>query len=178
LVIIGLVALHLLARNQTWAITQYGKLSTRWSLLARFGVQRLQAFFDGLTTLIHFPRFLKVLIWMLMSWGLAIVYHYLTLLSFDPSAKIIWSAFGMATASMGVALPSSPSYVGVFEAAWVGALALFQVTMSTALAYALILHVIHILISCIFGIYALSSEGETINQLYMEIRNQRYSADH
>lgn len=176
-VIIGLVALHLLARNQTWAITQYNKLSTRWSLLARFGVQRLQAFFDGLTTLIHFPRFLKVLIWMLMSWGLAIVYHYLTLLSFDPSAKIIWAGFGMATASMGVALPSSPSYVGVFEAAWVGALALFQVTMSTALAYALILHVIHILISCIFGIYGLSSEGETINQLYTEIRNQRYSVD-
>jgi uncharacterized protein (TIRG00374 family) len=176
-VIIGLLALHLLARNQTWAITQYRKLSSHWSLLARFGVQRLQAFFDGLITLIQFPRFLQVLILMFISWGLAIVYHFLTLLAFDPSAKIIWGAFGMATASLGVALPSSPSYVGVFEAAWVAALAMFQVSMSTALAYALILHVIHILISCIFGIYALSSEGETINQLYMEIRNQRFSVD-
>jgi uncharacterized protein (TIRG00374 family) len=174
-VLLGLITLHLLARYQTWAIEQYGKLSTRWSLLARFGVQRLQAFFDGLATLVHFPRFIKVLVWMMVSWGLAVVYQYLTLLAFDPSAKILWAVFGIATASMGVALPSSPSYVGVFEAAWIGALALFQVSMSTALAYAIIIHVIHILISCVFGVYALGIEGDTLNQLYTDIRNQRYS---
>ncbi len=110
---------------------------------------------------------------MIISWGLAVVYQYILLLAFIPSAQLLWAAFGLATASMGVALPSSPSYIGVFEAAWVGALAIFQVPMATALAYALIIHVIHILISCVFGIYALAREGETLNQLYAEIRKQR-----
>jgi uncharacterized membrane protein YbhN (UPF0104 family) len=86
----------------------------------------------------------------------------------------LWAAFGLATASMGVALPSSPSYLGVFEAAWIGALSLFQVSISTALAYALTIHVIHILVSSVFGIYALMHEGETLSQLYSEIRNQRF----
>ena len=111
---------------------------------------------------------------MTISWGLSVVYQYILLLAFNQSAQFLWAAFGVATASLGVALPSSPSYIGVFEAAWVGALALFQVPMSNALAYALIIHVIHILISCVFGVYALAQEGETLHQLYAEIRNKRY----
>jgi uncharacterized protein (TIRG00374 family) len=174
IVIFGLIILYLLARYQEWAILQYGKLANRWTLLARFGIHRVQAFFNGLSTLVQFSRFIRVFIWMVTSWGLAVVYQYYLLLAFEPSAQFLWAVFGLATASMGVALPSSPSYVGVFEAAWVGALALFQVSTSIALAYAITAHVIHILVSCVFGITALAREGETLNQLYAEISNRRF----
>jgi uncharacterized protein (TIRG00374 family) len=173
-VLAGLVVLHMMARNQEWVVLQYGKLASRWSVFKRFGVKRVRGFINGLSALVQFKRFMRVLIWMLSSWGLAVLYQYILLLAFEPSAQVLWAAFGLATASMGVALPSSPSYLGVFEAAWIGALSLFQVSISTALAYALTIHVIHILVSSVFGIYALMHEGETLSQLYSEIRNQRF----
>jgi uncharacterized membrane protein YbhN (UPF0104 family) len=172
-VLVGMVTLHLLARNQVWAIAKFETLSARWSMLSRFGIRRLQAFFDGLTALVQLPRFLRVLIWMVTSWGLGLAYQFILLLAFEPDGKILWAAFGLATASLGVALPSSPSYVGVLEAVWIGALALFDVPFSTALAYAMTAHVLHILISCVFGVYALAREGESLSQLYAEIRNRR-----
>ncbi len=174
-VTLGLFILFLLTRYQEWAIIQYEKLTNRWSIFARFGVQRVQAFFNGLSALVHFSKFARVLFWMLGSWALAIIYQYLLLLSFESTANILWAAFGLATASLGVALPSSPSYVGVFEAAWVGALTLFQVSPSTALAYALMIHVIHILVSCLFGLPALAREGETLSHIYAEITKKRFA---
>jgi uncharacterized protein (TIRG00374 family) len=174
LVLIGLIALHFLARYRVWAVATFQKFSNRWTVLARFGVERLEAFFNGLSALVQTTRFIRVLLWMLTSWGLAVVYQYILLLAFEPGAHLLWAAFGVGTASLGVALPSTPSYVGVLEAVWIGVLALFGVPFSTALAYALTAHVLHILISCVFGIYALSQEGETLRQVYTEIRNRRF----
>jgi uncharacterized membrane protein YbhN (UPF0104 family) len=128
--------------------------------------------FDGLTALVHLPRFLRVLGWMVLSWGTAVLYQHVLLLAFVPQARPLWAGFGLATASLGVALPSSPSYIGIFEGAWIGALSFFEVPLSTALAYAIIAHVLHVLISVLFGVYTLSSEGETIGQIYNQIRKK------
>lgn len=172
-VLVGMFCLHLLARYQDWAISQFERLSTKWNLLTHFGVDRLQGFFQGLSSLTHLSRFFLVLSRMVLSWGSTVLFHYIVLLAFLPEAKLLWAGFGMGTASLGVALPSSPSYIGIVEAAWVGALSLFAVPYASALAYALTVHVLHILISLVFGIYALSREGESFGQIYVELRNRR-----
>ena len=173
IVLSGMVILHLLARNQDWVIKKIENQKEQRPRLRRLGSTRIEAFLNGLSTLTNVRRFLSVLAWMLVSWGLTIVYQFLVLLAFDPSAKILWSAFGLAVASLGVALPSSPSYVGVLEAAWIGALSLFNVGISTALAYAITVHILHIIISIIFGTFGLIKEGETLNKLYSDLRNRR-----
>ena len=172
IVLFGMLILHLLAKYQDWALAKFEGLSGRWSFLSHFGEERLKAFFEGLSALVHFPRFLRVLGWMAFSWGAAILYQYVLLLAFDPGAKLLWVGFGVATASLGVALPSTPSYIGVLEAAWIGALAFFNVPFATALAYAIVAHTLHILISVFFGMFGLSQEGETIGQLYNKIQKR------
>jgi len=172
-VVLGMVALHLLARYQTWMLARFERLGARWPVVARFGQERLGAFFEGLAALVAPSRFLRVLGWMVLSWSVAVLYQYILMLAFIPQARPLWAGFGLATASLGVALPSSPSYIGIFEGVWIGALALFEVPFSTALAYAIIAHVLHVLISVVFGVYALSSEGETIGALYDQIRKKR-----
>jgi len=174
-VLIGLTALHLMARCRDWAVAQFEKLSGRWPRVRKFGAERLSAFFDGLAVLVDFWRFLRVLGWMTLSWGLAIVYQYLLLLAFVPDASVLWAAFGLAVSAFGVALPSSPGYVGVYEAAWIGALALFGVPFSTALAYALVGHVAYVIVTGIFGAYALTREGDTLGQVYQSIRKRSFS---
>lgn len=176
-VVAGLVALHLLARNQTWVMNRFEDLGDRWSLFSRLGTRRFQTFFAGLDALVQLPRFMRVLIWMVISWGLAVVYLLSMLRAFDPNSNFLWATFGLASASLGVALPSTPSYVGIFEAVWIGVLALFEVPLPTAFAFALTIHVVHIAISFIFGAYALMREGDSLSQLYRDLRQRRFERE-
>jgi len=175
IVLVGMLIMHLLARYQDWAVAQYEKLGHKWPLLSRFGVERVQAFFTGLSALVDLKRFIRVLAFMVISWGLTVVYHYIVLLAFDPESAFLWAGFGLATAALGVAVPSSPSYVGVLEAVWIGSLSLFDVPVSTALAYALTVHLLHIIISCVFGVTALAREGNSLREIYAEIRERRFN---
>jgi uncharacterized protein (TIRG00374 family) len=172
-VMVGMVTLHLLARYQDWATIQFENISRRLSFLSRFGVEQLQSFFDGLSILVDFSKFMRVLVWMVISWGLNVLYSYILLLAFDPMGEILWAAFGLGTVALGVALPSSPSYIGIVEAAWIGAFSLFGVLYSTALAYALTGHLLHIIVSGVFGGYALAREGKSFQQIYAELRKRR-----
>ena len=44
---------------------------------------------------------------------------------------------------------------------------------SISLAYALLGHTLHILLTGVIGVYALVQEGETLGQLFQRVREQR-----
>ena len=170
LVLLGLAALHLLARYQEWVLGVISRLSNRWPKLQRIGQQQVQAFTSGLTALMQIKRFFRVLFWMLITWSLALAAQYLLLLAFLPDGRFLWALFGQGVVALGVAIPSSPAYVGVVEAAWVGALSLFGVSTSIGLAYAIASHLLNILVTGILGIVALVREGESLGNLYRRLR--------
>ena len=132
----------------------------------------MKSFITGLAALTDVRRFLSVLFWMLVNWGLAILAQYLLLLAFIPSAELIWVVFGLAVVALGVALPSAPAYIGVLEAAWVAALSLVGVEPSTALAFAISSHLMNITVTGVFGVYALVTEGESLMRIYSRIRKE------
>lgn len=171
-VLLGLLALHLLARNQAGALIWFDGLSARWPRLVSMGKERIQAFFTGLTALNDLNRFLRVLAWMLSNWFLAVLAQFLLLRAFVPSANFVWAVFGQGVVALGVALPSSPAYVGVLEAAWVSALSLVGVQPGIALAYAFASHLLNILVTGLIGAYALTKEGLSIGSLYYRIRKE------
>ena len=108
LVIIGLGILYLLARNQSWATQQYDRWSARIPILRRLiGPQHLSAFFTGLAALTDGRRFLKVILLMLLNWGVALAQFYILLRGFFPDAQLLWAAFTLAVMALGVAAPSS-----------------------------------------------------------------------
>lgn len=69
------------------------------------------------------------------------------------------SAWFLVALAAGVALPSSPGYVGTFEAAGVGALALMGRARADALPFVLILHAGQILSSAVWGLPGLWRRG-------------------
>jgi uncharacterized protein (TIRG00374 family) len=171
-VLLGMVALHFLARYQPQALALFETLGSRWPRLLRVGRDRVDAFFAGLAALKDFNRFLKVLSLMVVNWFLAVVAQFLLLRAFDPSAHFLWALFGQGIVALGVAVPSSPAYVGVLEAAWVGALSLVGIPPAEALAYAFASHVLNIAVTGLIGGYALLGEGLSLSRLYYRIRNQ------
>jgi hypothetical protein len=60
--------------------------------------------------------------------------------------------------AFGIALPSSPGAVGIFEAAWVGALVLCGADPASALAFAVAAHALSFVITSGCGLVALVRE--------------------
>ena len=169
IVILGMIVLYLLALNRTWALSQFERWEVRWPWLTKLGPKRVTAFLDGLAVLSSPSRFFRIVLWLGFSWAMAIFVQFLILRAFLPSAKLFWAGFGMGASSLSVAVPSSPGYVGVFEAALVGALALLGVSTSAAFAYALTTHFFYFLITGIFGGYGLSREGESLKNIFQKV---------
>ena len=68
IVVLGLVLLYALARNNQWALDFFHKLSLRSPALQRFGGSFLEPFFAGLSVLTDGWLFLRFLFWMALNW--------------------------------------------------------------------------------------------------------------
>ncbi len=172
-VVVGLVVLYILARNRDWALGLFQRLSVRWPGLQERGGDFLASLFSGLSILTDGWLFVRVLLWMTLDWAISIIQFYILVLAFFPQATPIWALFGLGAVAFGNAIPSLPGAVGTFEGAFGGAITLLSGDQSTALAAALTAHLFNYLSTGIIGLYALSSEGETLMGIYRQLRKRQ-----
>lgn len=165
----GLMGLYLLARNRQRVLRWLERAAQHWALFQRLAGRRMESFFAGLAILTDHRLFLHAVGWMVLNWLLGIAQYYLLLLAFFPQSKPLWAAFCLGSASLGIAAPSSPGALGVYEAVVVGALAVFGLNPSTAAAFALAAHSFNYLITGALGGYALALDGESISGLYRKL---------
>jgi glycosyltransferase 2 family protein len=173
--VIGLAALFVLARNRVWALGLFQKYSSRWPGFQKQGGDFLSSLFSGLSTLTDGWLFLRVLLWMAFNWTIAIFQFHLLIIAFFPQATLVWSLFGLGAVAFGNAIPSLPGALGTFEGALGGAIMLLGGDQSTALAAALTSHLFNYLSTGVFGLYALSSEGETMIGIYRQLSKKQIS---
>jgi glycosyltransferase 2 family protein len=173
LVVVGMVVLYILARNQAWALAQFQRLSAHWPRLQTLGGDVLASFFSGLAILTDGWLFVRFLFWMTLNWAIALAQFYLVLVAFYPQARLLWSLFGLGAVAFGNAIPSLPGAVGTFEGALSGALTILSGDQSKALAVAITSHLMGIIVNCLLGAYGLSLEGETLMGVYRQLRNRR-----
>ncbi len=173
LVVVGLVVLYLLARNRDWVLGLFDRLTAHWPKIQKMGEDFLAPLFSGLSILTDGWLFLRVLLWMTLDWAISIFQFYLLILAFFPQATPVWSLFGLGAVAFGNAIPSLPGAVGTFEGAFGGAITILSGDQSTALAAALTSHLFNYLSTGIIGLYALSSEGETLMGIYRQLRKRQ-----
>ncbi|MBN1145622.1 MAG: flippase-like domain-containing protein [Anaerolineales bacterium] len=171
LVLLGLGMLYLLARYRDWALAQFERLAARWPLLGRLGKNQVLAFFAGLAVLTDGWRFLRAVFWIALNWLIAVFQFYGMILAFFPGARLLWAVFCLGVVTLGVAAPSSPGAVGVLELAMVGALYMFGLDQSVALAAALTTHLTNYLVTGLVGAYALARDGLSLSGLYRDVRH-------
>lgn len=94
-----------------------------------------------------------------------------------PDAPFWWSIFAEGVLALGIALPSAPANLGVYEGTMVVALTVFGITADSALSLAIILHFIQIIMTSLIGIFGLVQHGltitETISKIHMKIRKEK-----
>jgi hypothetical protein len=146
------------------------------SILARApgGLERWgstwERFEKGIAILRSSRRLVRSFLLLALSWALAGLEYWFALQAVIPEAELSWAYFMLTVTLLGVAIPSSPGYIGVFEAAGVLALSAFGVSRSSALAATLVIHALVYFLGSVWGMIALLEDGETLRGLYLEVQ--------
>jgi uncharacterized protein (TIRG00374 family) len=169
IVLIGLIVIYILARNRQWALNWIDRAGERWSLVKKLAGRRVVAFFDGLGIITDGKLFLLALGWEGLNWLVSILQYYLFLRAFFLNPSLLWVLFALGVGALGIAAPSSPGAIGVFEASILVALLAFGLDASSATAFALSVHFSAYLITGLIGGYGLYKDGESLSSLYTRL---------
>lgn len=171
LVIMGLLVLFLMARYHVQVKGFIERVGKRWPWFERLALPRIGSLLNGLSALTQPSRFIGSLFWIFISWAGWVFTHFVMLRMIAPGAPFWWAAFVDGVLALGVAVPSAPAALGVFEASLVGALTLLGVNASTALAYAILMHFLNFVSTGVFGLIGLVLEGRSLTMLFADIRS-------
>lgn len=170
LVVAGLFTMFLVARNSEKVRGWVEKWASRWPVVQRFILPKLDSTLDGLIALKSFSQFLKVTFWIVFSWVVWVLIYYVMILMIAPSAPVWWAMFTDAILALGVAIPSAPAALGVYEASMVAALSVLGVVYSTALGFAILMHFIQFVTTAVLGFWGLARERRSLLSLFNEVR--------
>jgi glycosyltransferase 2 family protein len=170
-VISGLIALYLIARNNRRVLEWIQGLGRRWPLVEKHIVPRIGSVLNGFGVLKRPSQFFLSFFWIAISWAIWIVVYWIMLLTIAPEAPLWWAMFTNAVLAMGIAIPAAPSALGVFEASIVAALTLLGVSEG-ALGYAILVHILQFALTGVFGLWALLQEGRSLGSIFGEIQTR------
>lgn len=173
IILAGLFAVYLAARHREKVEARIEQLAGRWAWIRRWVIPQLHSVLSGFSVLTRVEYFAGSFGLLALSWAMAIVRDLILIRVFVPDAPLWWAALGISAANIMGAVPSVMASLGTYELGAVGALTLVGMPKEFALACALIVHVIHLISSSIIGAYGLSREGQTISEVYNEIRHAR-----
>ncbi len=164
----GLVALYLTARNPEPVMAWMERLGGRWNLVRKYVLPQLESILKGFAVLTKPSQFFLSFFWIALSWGIWVLIYYVMLLIIAPNAPVWWAAFVDSVLAMGIALPSAPSGIGLFEGSIVAALTVLGASAG-ALGYALLMHIFQFILTGILGLWGLLLQGSSLSNLFSEI---------
>ncbi len=103
--------------------------------------QASSSFVDGLQVMQHIDLVLRVVFLSALAWLAEAGMYYLIGMGFDLGQPFHVLVLTTVVANLGTMVPSSPGYVGTFEALSVFTLGLFGVGGDVAMSYTIVLHV-------------------------------------
>ncbi len=170
LILLLLAALYLMARFSDRVHTLALKIGGRWALFNRLVIPQIDSLLDGLNALTNLRQFLLSVFWIGLTWVFWLCTYYVMLLPIAPGAPFWWAMFADSILALGVAIPSAPAGLGVYEAAMVFALTTLGISKPEALAYALIMHLLQFVLTGILGFWGLLRERQSISTIFSEIQ--------
>jgi glycosyltransferase 2 family protein len=161
-----LVVLYLLAAYPKTLIRAFELVARRVSkTLEARGSEMLHRFAEGLSVLRAPGHFIAVFWWALLHWLVQPLAFWIGLRAFG--IDVPWSAtlFVQALTVIGVSLPSSPGYFGLFEIGAIAALKAYGVAETPAATWALVYHVVSLIPITLIGAYYFFRAGITVSDI-------------
>lgn len=128
------------------------RIRQRWSSARwRSAFEGAEAFLRSLDTMAKPSLLVALIIFSLLIWILYTIINYVLLAAVGIPASWLMALFMLAVLLLGIVVPSSPGRVGVYHYLAVQALAFFNVSQSTALSFAILSHLITIILPAALG---------------------------
>lgn len=166
LIVIAVFILLFIVANNKEKVLDWTSKITKPSKIVNFLLPKVHNLVEGFSLLAKPAQFLLSFFWIGATWFTWTVVYYLSTNAVIPGAPFWWGAFVSGIMALGIAIPSAPSALGVYEASFVGALAILGGASSTALAYALTMHLVQFIVSAIFGFWGLVRERISFSQIF------------
>lgn len=143
-----------------WIIRAYELLARRVApTLEARGRDALHAFAKGLSVLRNPRRFAAILGWAILFWLTNALSFWLGFKALGLPVDYSAALFLQGVIALGVAVPSSPGFVGVFETfAWAG-LAVYGITQAQALSWAIAQHIVSFIPITLIGAWYFARLG-------------------
>jgi len=133
-------------------------LSYRWPAIQRRLLGIFDAMSDGLQGLRRPAQFVPTALWSVVIWVLVILSVWTAFRAARLELPVTAALCVLAFIGLGVSLPSSPGFIGVFQAAAVLALTIFGVDRTDALGFSLLLHASQFIPVTVWGLLLLVVE--------------------
>ncbi len=126
----------------------------------------LQGFVEGLSTLRDLRLATAAVVLSVLAWGLEAGMYYVLMFSFPLPQRYLGALLGTAVANLASMVPSSPGYVGTFDAGLLAVLVgSFKADQSIATAYTALVHAALVLPVTLLGLFFLWREGLSLRRL-------------
>jgi uncharacterized protein (TIRG00374 family) len=170
IILFGAMLLVVLQRPLALTITQRALGRIKW-LETEVWLRKAGLFLEGLQSLIQWRQLIEVLGLSFAVWIAGAATFFWGIGAFWP--EVTWPAaiFTLCVASFGLAVPSSPSAIGVFHASVWLALTVFVVPSEQALGFAFMYHALAFILVLILGGIGLWQCGQTLQEISTAARN-------
>jgi uncharacterized protein (TIRG00374 family) len=125
----------------------------------------LRAFAEGLGVIRHPVRFVAVLWWAVLHWLLNAFAFWIAFRAVGITASFGAALFVQGIIAMGVSVPSSPGFVGVFEKAGQFGLAVYGVSSTIAGTWAIGFHVLSFIPITVIGSVYFARAGLSMDEI-------------
>ncbi len=176
-ILLGLIAIFFIIRNQEGFIKLLGKIIKPDSKIGKFLFPKVRSLLSGMEILAQPKKFVIWLFWILMTWVCWWVTMIIGMRFFFPQLPIWASFFTQSITALGGAIPSAPAGLGVIEGAFVVALRFFGINQSTALAFGIMIHSMGIITPAIWGIIGFAVQGQKFSEVFKGLQNADLSEE-
>ncbi|MFL5612161.1 MAG: lysylphosphatidylglycerol synthase transmembrane domain-containing protein [Gemmatimonadaceae bacterium] len=125
----------------------------------------LVSFANGLSVLRSPRRFIAVFLWALLHWLLNALAFWIGFEAVGMHAPFGMALFTQGIIAIGVALPSSPGFFGLFEEAGKLALGMYGISQTLAVTWAIGFHLLSFIPITVIGAYYFARAGLTFAEL-------------
>jgi len=117
-------------------------------------------------------RIFMAIFWIIICWLFWILVSVVLMISFVGNQPFWWAVFIQSVLALGIALPSAPAGLGVYEGTLVAAMTVLSVEKETALGFAIIMHVVQLISIAVLGIYSLVKQGNSLTSLIEKVMDR------
>jgi uncharacterized protein (TIRG00374 family) len=122
--------------------------------------------FSGITTLRLGP---PLLFWSVAIWTTISLFYWVVLLAFDQTQPFVAGVAVASVTALGMTVPSSPGYIGVFEVLTRETMVIFGMLPEPALSYALVAHTIVYVFFTLMGLLGMAQQNMTYSKIQQRI---------